>query len=114
VSLSEHTAEEKIYIVQQIENGFIGVEQAARTFGVSKTTLAKWRMRYRLEGYEAFQNKRRSYPAELKHQAVMDYLYGGLSQYQIIEKYRIANKSQLDRWIKKYNGHSPESVIVRG
>ena len=106
MSLSEHTAEEKIYIVQQIENGFIGVEQAARAFGVSKTTLAKWRMRYRLEGYEAFQNKRRSYPAELKHQAVMDYLYGGLSQYQIIEKYRIANKSQLDRWIKKYNGHS--------
>lgn len=105
MSKSERTALEKIYIIQQIENGSIGVMEAVRRFGVSKTTLAKWRMRYKLEGCEGFQ-KRRSYPAELKLQAVMDYLHGGLSPYQVIKKYRIATQSQLERWIKKYNGHS--------
>lgn len=51
--------------------------EAVKTIGITKTTLAKWRMRYRLEGDEAFQNKRRSYFVELKLQAVMDYLHGG-------------------------------------
>ncbi|WP_396135428.1 hypothetical protein [Bacillus sp. 3255] len=35
-----------------------------------------------------------------------DYLEGELSQYQIIEKYKIASTRQLSDWIKKYNGHS--------
>lgn len=49
-----------------------------------KTTLAIWRMRYRLEGYEAFLKKRKHYSEELKLQAVMDDLYDGLSQYQVV------------------------------
>lgn len=36
----------------------------------------------------------------------MDYLDGSLSQYQIIDKYKIASTTQLSNWIKKYNGHS--------
>jgi transposase len=37
---------------------------------------------------------------------VKDYLEGGLSQYQIIDKYKIASTRQLFNWINKYNGLS--------
>jgi len=45
----------------------------------------KWRRRYEVYGYEGLeiQIHNRSYSAELKLQAVKDYLYGGLSQYQV-------------------------------
>ena len=46
MSKKEHTASEKFAILQQIECGRIGVKEAVRDFGISKTTLAKWRRRY--------------------------------------------------------------------
>lgn len=42
----------------------------------------------------------------IKMQAVMEYWDGGLSQNQIIAKYKIASATQLANWIKKYNSHS--------
>lgn len=102
------TAIEKLAIVQEIESGHIGINAAVRKFGFNKSTLSKWRKRYRLYGMEglAIRTCNRSYSAELKLQAVMDYLRGELSQYQIIEKYKIASPTQLADWIKKYNGRS--------
>ncbi|WP_235549003.1 transposase, partial [Paenibacillus sp. Soil522] len=52
------------------------------------------------------QTENRSYSAELKLQAVLDYLEGELSQYDIIDKYKIASRTQLSDWVKKYNNHS--------
>ena len=81
---------------------------AVKQYGISKTTLAKWRRRYRVHGYEGLEirTRNRSYSAELKLQAVKDCLYEGLSQYEVIDKYKIASRNQLASWIKKYNGHS--------
>jgi transposase len=105
---AEHSASQKFAILQKIECGHIGVKEAAKQFDISKTTLAKWRRRYEVYGYEGLevQTRNRSYSAELKLQAVKDYLIGGLSQYQVIDKYKIASRNQLVRWTKKYNGHS--------
>ena len=47
----------------------------------------------------------KSYPADLKKQAVLDYLSGKGSQTDICKKYGICSKSKLQKWIKKYNGH---------
>ena len=86
----------------------MGVKMAVKQYGISKTTLAKWRRRYRVHGYEGLEirTRNRSYSAELKLQAVKDCLYEGLSQYEVIDKYKIASRNQLASWIKKYNGHS--------
>ncbi|WP_411431684.1 IS3 family transposase [Paenibacillus durus] len=102
------TAFDKLTILQEIKQGFLGVKAAARKFGVTKNSIVKWRRRYELYGYEGLEVRthNRTYSAELKLQAVKDYLEGALSQYQIIEKYRIASCTQLANWIKKYNGHS--------
>ncbi|MUG74115.1 helix-turn-helix domain-containing protein [Paenibacillus validus] len=108
MSKSEHSASQKFAILQEIECGHISVKAATKKYSISKTTLAKWRRRYEVYGYKGLEIRirNRSYSAELKLQAVKDYLYGGLSQYQIIDKYKIASRNQLSRWIQKYNGHS--------
>ena len=49
--------------------------------------------------------KNKSYPVELKYQAVGDYLRGESSQRKISKKYGIRSKCQLQDWIKLYNGH---------
>ncbi|WP_197029931.1 transposase [Paenibacillus sp. 1-18] len=91
------TAFEKLTILQEIKQGFIGVKAAARKFGVTKNSIGKWRRRYELYGYEGLEVRthNRTYSPELKHQAVKDVLEGGLSQNQVVYKYRIASQTQL-------------------
>lgn len=103
-----YSASEKLAVLREIERGQIGIMDAAKNFGVSKTTVAKWRRRYEVYGYEGLetQSRNRTYSVELKLQAVQDYLSGQYSQYEIIDKYRIASRTQLSNWVDKYNGHS--------
>ena len=49
--------------------------------------------------------KRKKYGAELKLQAVQDYLSGKGSQREICRKYEIPVHSMLQQWISCYNGH---------
>jgi transposase len=109
-------AEEKLAILQEIISGQIGLMDAVNKFGFSKTTLTKWRRRYKLYGYVGLEvrSHNRSYSEELKRQAVKDYLDGEMSQYQIIDKYMISSRTQLADWIKKYNGHSSLRAYTGG
>lgn len=52
------------------------------------------------------------YPKEIKEQAVMDYLSGYGSLYDICMKYKIMSATQLRNWIKKYNSH--EELKISG
>ncbi|RJG22410.1 helix-turn-helix domain-containing protein [Paenibacillus thiaminolyticus] len=54
----------------------MGVKAAAKKYGSSKTTLAKWCPRYRVYGYEGLEkrNHNRSYSAELKLKAMKEYI----------------------------------------
>jgi len=112
----KYTASEKLAIIQEIESGRIGVKAATIKFGVTKTSLAKWRRKYQLFGDEGLEARvhYHSYSAELKIQAVKDHLEGGLSQYQVIDKYKMASTTQLANWIKKYNGHSSLRAYTGG
>ncbi|MGY5344168.1 helix-turn-helix domain-containing protein [Paenibacillus glucanolyticus] len=100
----KRSVSEKYAIIQKIRLGKIGVKAAVEKYGISKSTLAKWRRRYEIYGYEGLEVRthNRSYSAELKLQAVLDYLNSGRSKYQIIDKYKIASRNKLTRWINKY------------
>jgi transposase-like protein len=104
----QYSASEKLAILEEIENGEIGVNAVGNKHGINTGTLWKWQRRYKVYGYEGLESRthNRSYSAELKLQAVKDYLEGRLSPYQIIDKYKIASRTQLSNWIKKYNSHS--------
>lgn len=49
--------------------------------------------------------RNKKYSAELKLQAVQDYLNGGGSQREICKKYEILDHHTLRDWIMWYNGH---------
>ncbi|MGO4699530.1 helix-turn-helix domain-containing protein [Paenibacillus sp. 2TAB26] len=108
MSKVKYSASEKLTIIGEIESGELGSMAAAYKYGLSKTTLAKWQRRYKVYGLGGLeiQTLNRSYTAELKLQAVLDYLKGEISQYDIIDKYKIASRTQLSNWVKKYNSHS--------
>lgn len=101
-------ASEKLAILQEIENGQLGIMAASKKYGLTKTTLTKWRRRYAVYGYGGLEIRTHNnrYSAELKLQAVQDYLSGQYSQSEIIYKYKIASTTQLRNWLDKYNGHN--------
>jgi transposase len=105
---NEYNAFEKLDIIQELKAGQSSRVEVAKKHNISVNTLVKWRHRYELYGIEGleihFHNQ--SYSAELKHQAVQDYLSGQYSQYEIIDKYNIASRTQLKNWIDQYNNHS--------
>ena len=49
--------------------------------------------------------KNKRHPAELKYQAVGEYLGGKGSHREICRKYGIRSTYTLRKWIKLYNGH---------
>jgi transposase len=106
--INQYNGAEKLAILQELEKGQMKLIDVARKYDITKNTLVKWHHRYELYGYEGLtirtHNKR--YSAALKLQAVQDYLSGNYSQYQIIDKYKISSRTQLERWIIKYNSHS--------
>ncbi len=106
--INQYSAQEKLAILQELEEGKKTLLYVASKYDISKTTLKRWRHRYELYGYEGLKirNYKTGYSAELKLQAVLDYLSGNYSQYQIIDKYKIASRTQLIRWINQYNSHS--------
>jgi len=108
MSSGKYSVLEKLTILEEVSSGQIGFLAATKKYGVNKTTLMRWQRRYKLYGYEGLESRtrNRNYSAELKLLAVKDYLEGGLSQYQIIDKYKIASTKQLYNWIQKYNCHS--------
>ncbi|WP_341279747.1 DUF1153 domain-containing protein [Paenibacillus sp. FSL H8-0537] len=99
---------DKFTILEEVSNGEIGFLEAAKKYGINKTILMKWQRRYKTHGYEGLERPThlQKYSAKLKHEAVKDYLEGGLPQYQIIDKYKISSMRMLFNWINKYNGHS--------
>ncbi|MEX2460621.1 MAG: transposase, partial [Paenibacillaceae bacterium] len=106
--MNEYSAAEKLAALQELEIGQGTRKDVARKYDISVTTLVKWRRRYEWYGIEGLeiQTHNKSYSAELKLQAVLDYLSGNYSQYEIIDKYKISSRTQLARWISKYNDHS--------
>lgn len=68
----QYNASEKLAVLEEIESGQICVKAATKKYGITKTTLVKWRRRYEVYGYEGLEIRthNRSYSAELKLQAV--------------------------------------------
>lgn len=50
---NKFTALEKLNILQEIECGELVLKAVARKYGLSRTSVVKWRSRYQLYGYES-------------------------------------------------------------
>jgi transposase len=105
---SQYSAAEKLAILQEIETSRTTVKDIAEKYDIGLTALREWRHRYQLNGYESLEVRtyNKSYPSELKLQAVQEYLSGNYTQTEIIDKYKISGRKQLQDWLSKYNSHS--------
>ncbi len=104
---SRASAAEKVEIVRGYLKGEYSIQEAGRRIGVDKATIRRWTVRYEVEGAEGFvpHERNRVYGAELKQQAVEDYLSGAGSLLEISKKYKLRNPRQLSDWIKVYHIH---------
>ena len=104
--MSSIKPEDKVFYCQQFLDGKLSEGRIADATGVSKASVHMWIKKYESVGSEAFDRTgNKSYSKELKMQAVQEYLDGMDSQYGICKKYGIKSKTQLQTWIKLYNGH---------
>ncbi|MBQ9928612.1 MAG: transposase [Lachnospiraceae bacterium] len=104
--MSNIKPEDKVFYCQQFLAGKLSEGRIADAVGVSKASVHMWIKKYESMGSAAFErNENKSYSKELKMQAVREYLDGLDSQYGICKKYGIKSKTQLQNWIKLYNGH---------
>ena len=101
------SGEEKVKLVRRCLVGEMSASEAGRQAGVSHKSIQRWIDQYESEGAEGFfpQDRNRVYSAEIKKQAVRDYLSNMGSLQDICKKYKIRSNSQLRKWIKVYNAH---------
>lgn len=113
---SGYSGLEKFEAIRELEDGRSTRRKIAHQYNVNISTLEKWRRKYDQYGIQGLETRTRnnSYSAELKIEAVQDYLTGNYSHNQIIKKYKIASTTQLIDWIRKYNGHSNLSSYNKG
>ena len=99
--------EEKCRLAQACISKEMGVCEAARIAQVDHSVVRGWIKRYEADGAEGLlpHTRNRSYPAELKEEAVLAYMQGRGSLLEICKVYKIRSTRQLGNWIKVYNAH---------
>ena len=104
--MSKRTPEEIIQSVERYQRGETSQGAEAKRLGVSQQSFQDWIRKYETFGEKVFRRtEKRRYSKELKLSAVQAYLNGEGSQAAICKKYGISSRTQLQNWIKMYNGH---------
>lgn len=114
----KHDLETRIRIVKEYQSGQKSLRQIGQKYGLRGETVRRLVRKYETEGTEGLRNKSKikKYNAELKVQAVTDYLSGKGGLLEICCKYEISAVGVLQSWIKWYNGHKEfkERSCVKG
>ena len=106
IIMSKNNVDEIIKAVERYKNGETSQGAEAKRLGVSQQTFQDWIRKHETFGIDGFEHTgHRNYPRELKKSAVNAYLSGEGSQAAICKKYGISSRTQLQNWIKMYNGH---------
>lgn len=106
----------KLKLITRYISGEIGRNEAARQAGISPTSFMAWVAKYRADGIDGLIPSERDkfYCEQMKKDAVEEYLSGEYSQLAICEKYSIRSRTNLQRWIKRYNCHEAMKGFTGG
>lgn len=122
MSKFKRSASEKLDAIQTYEEGVSTLWKVARLFGVTQSTLLRWRQMYRQGGISALEKRSvcTKHSKEFKDRAVRDVLEKGEPVMDVIIKLNICSTSVLRRWISNYNGRSEgkllkeQSIMTKG
>lgn len=94
--------QQKLIIVEKILAGETSRQAAAKSVGVSNTTVRQWLRIYEAEGPGGLtpREKSRHLTAEEKQAAVADYLAGEGSLFEICKKYGIRSPQNLEKMVE--------------
>ena len=97
----------KVQAVEDYLRGIKSLSEISNELNIYKSAVSAWVRKYKTFGKEGLLNKgyNTSYSAQVKTQAVIDYLDGKGSLDDICIKYKISAIGILQQWIKKYNDH---------
>ena len=97
----------KIDVVMRCLSGKTTAWREAELLGINPSRVREWISLYQSLGPDGLvtTSKNTNYPAEVKKNAVMDYLSGANSHLTICKKYGIRSTTQLRQWILNYNSH---------
>jgi len=97
----------KIDAVKDYLSGKKSQSQIARDLNIHISTIQGWISSYKTLGILGVTttSKNTGYLEQLKKEAVIEYLSGEFSQYEVCEKYGIRSRTQLRKWILQYNSH---------
>ena len=111
------STEIKVQAVEDYLRGIKSLTEISNELNICKSAVSAWIRKYKTFGKEGLLNKKHntSYSAQVKTQAVIDYLDGKGSLDDICIKYKISAIGILQQWIKKYNGHKMfKTHVTRG
>lgn len=111
------STEIKVQAVEDYLRGIKSLTELSNELNICKSAVSAWIRKYKTFGKEGLLNKKynTSYSAQVKTQAVIDYLDGKGSLDDICIKYKISAIGILQQWIKKYNGHKMfKTHVTRG
>lgn len=104
---SKVSTEIKVQAVEDYLRDIKSLSEISNELNIYKSAISAWVRKYKTFGKEGLLNKgyNTSYSAQLKTQAVIDYLDGKGLLDDICIKYKISAIGILQQWIKKYDGH---------
>lgn len=114
------TNRQRIKAVKEYMNGEGNCISISKKYGIHRETLLSYVRRAQAEGIDLLRKSshNKKYSKATKLAAVNEYLTGKGSQSEICTKYKITNKSILQKWIKWYNNgkdfkeHSSERGVT--
>lgn len=101
---TKHTIEERYAAVTKYLSGLYSRITISKEYGIDENTLANWIRKYKANGIDGLKESRtwKRYPADLKLNAVLDYLENGYSLRKCCDKYNISSREVLRQWIRLY------------
>ena len=104
---SRFSPEEKERAVKDYLDGIKGCAKIANDLNVNEKTVRDWLVLFNNGGIDALtpKSKNKYYSAEIKLQAVQEYLTGKASLMDLMRKYNLSNKKIAQNWVKQYNSH---------
>ena len=110
------SVEEKFEIIHLLITGEQSAYKLAKQYGIERTTIKGWRDKYQKYGLDGLKESHtwKSYSAELKEQAVLDYLNGKGALTDICQRYDISSSYVLRSWIKRYTSGKDLKATRKG
>lgn len=107
MSKKRYLPEFKLELLLAYKKGDYTIKELCEKYQVTKYSFKEWMKRFEQYGIEGLQKTLswKQYSKEVKEIAVMEYLSGRYSQYEIIRRHEISSRTVLQRWVKHYNSH---------